>query len=287
MCSSIEGEEDAYKPCPTAQAVDRLNIQHELATKGFARMDASQFCFDAAEEDGFAEVIESASRLPTDPFGVGSRRARLYGRGTLLPCRDGGYTVSFLPGRVNERGENVLPFVQPVEFQPEFGGVRRELPTFHPSMLRNAALQKMIMMFFSWATFGADVRGEPIQVGLHLIRLEPGEAESAVATPNCIHRDGEPFTCAVLIARENASGGENFVTDMQYTDRQPSEVPAEGIRASFTLEKPGEAYMVVDDMVAHHVAPVRRLDPSKPGYRTILLIDFTPLRPALAGIAAE
>lgn len=226
--------------------------------------------------------------MPLDRYGKGSGRSRLYGKAIYHPDIDGPQKFIFQRGRrYSFNGEEGIEFWQPQELNPDHGGVRRILPPFSESLYKNEALLRLMEFYFECATFDSDTRREAMQIGLHLITLMAGEDGLAVSSPDCIHRDGEPYTCAILVDRENVEGGENLVTDPEYEQAQPGDVPPAGVKASFTLTKPLDGYIVADDRVAHYVAPVRRADSSRPGYRSILLIDFTPLRPALVSVAAE
>jgi len=118
-------------------------------------------------------------------------------------------------------------------------------------------------------------------IGMHLIKLSPSATMPAVASPDLVHRDGEIFTAGILIDRINASGGFNGITHTRWHDHRFGDVVDEDIYDQFTLEKPLEGYIVQDDKVAHYVSPVSCVDPNEHAERTILLIDFTPSRPAI------
>jgi hypothetical protein len=76
------------------------------------------------------------------------------------------------------------------------------------------------------------------------------------------------------------AGGENVIGTLAAANRHPAEVSESEILARFTLEKPWEGYVVDDCRVSHFVDVVRLVDASAGcGWRTVLLIDFTPAIP--------
>ena len=137
-------------------------------------------------------------------------------------------------------------------------------------MLENEFLQQLILTNFSQTPFAAADLQLPFDVGLHVIKTVPRLDQAAVASPNCLHKDTEPFTFIHLLARENIVGGENIITD---NAKEPLFIA--------TLSKLMDTIVVKDDSVYHHVMPINLADPQAPGFRTVLLIDFTPMRSAV------
>ena len=70
----------------------------------------------------------------------------------------------------------------------------------------------------------------------------------------------------LLVNRDNIVSGTTTVYDR---DARPL--------GSFTLTEPFDAALVDDRRVAHGVTPVASLDPSRPGYRDVLVVTFRAL----------
>lgn len=265
----------------TGERFAESRVQADVTRAGFSRFDSSDLRFSRGEQAAFVALQRVASNMPRDAYARGVQRSRLYGKAYLhpdLPLEGG---LFFQRPRLYRDGRFGISFEQAARYNPEEGGVRRVFEPIPEMLFANAAIRRLIDFTFACTTFDEDERAGMIQVGLHIVRLEAGETEPATASPDCIHTDGEPYTCAILLDRVNARGGENYVTDLIHQHKRPHEVPEQGIRACFTLEKPLESYIVMDTRVAHYVAPVRRADASVAGYRTVMLIDFTPMSPAL------
>jgi hypothetical protein len=85
------------------------------------------------------------------------------------------------------------------------------------------------------------------------------------------------LTTIVLVERVNVIGGRSLIADRNYADAHPDDVPPEARLAELTLETPFDWLTVCDRRLAHYVSPIfaRR---NGHGWRTVLLVDFTPLR---------
>jgi hypothetical protein len=117
-------------------------------------------------------------------------------------------------------------------------------------------------------------------VNVHIVQIFATPGRPGVSSPPVLHRDGEFYTFAFLLERRNVMGGENVIGSLNVANKHPNEIPASEIIARFTLQKPLEGYVVDDHRVSHFVDAVV-VDEATAclGYRTILLIDFTPAVP--------
>ncbi len=161
-------------------------------------------------------------------------------------------------------------YCQEAAVNRDAAGAAREFEPLTETMLENEFLQQLILTNFSQTPFAAADLQQPFDVGLHVIKTVPRPDQAAVASPNCLHKDTEPFTFIHLLARENIVGGENIITD---NAKEPLFIA--------TLGKLMDTIVVKDDSVYHHVMPINLADPQAPGFRTVLLIDFTPMRSAV------
>lgn len=86
-------------------------------------------------------------------------------------------------------------------------------------------------------------------------------------------------------------GGVNAIAPISYKNRLPADVPPHDMLAQFTLSNELDSFVVDDIHVCHHVSAVdvlpapedaaHRPDEDR-GWRSVLLIDFTPLVPRLS-----
>jgi hypothetical protein len=227
-------------------------------------------------------IRAAAANMPLDRTDGGVGRARLYGRGILLPWMPVGAELFFEPGRVYAFNDAFgLEYSQPASVNSVAAGKRRVFKPFSEELYSNELIQDLIRMLWLAVPFDHDTKNGAMVVGMHLVKLSPSASAPAVASPDLVHRDGENFTAGILIDRINADGGFNAVTHTRWHDHRFDEVPERDVYDRFTLAAALEGYIVQDDRVAHYVSPVASVDPEIHAERTILLIDFTPARPAI------
>lgn len=117
----------------------------------------------------------------------------------------------------------------------------------------------------------------PIHVGVHFVKLlVENDDDKAVSSPDCLHQDGEPFTFAHLIKRENVKGGTNAIGIPDIKGNRPEEVDQADIhRGIFELNKPLESYGVYDSVRPLCESCRERGRPGRNrGVRSIILIDY-------------
>ena len=266
--------------------------------KNFKNADTARTIRGGLEEQGYARfslqdecehyslpldaIRSAAAAMPLDRTDGGVGRARLYGRGLLLPWLPVGNELHFEPGRVYEFNDTFgIEYSQPASVNSVAAGKRRVFKAFDARLYDNPLMVDLVRLLWLAMPFDHDTKNSAMFVGMHLIKLSPSGEIPAVASPDLVHRDGESFTAGILIDRINVDGGFNAVTHTRWHDRRFDEVPTPDIFEKFTLEAPLEGYVVQDDRVAHYVSPVASIDSDRHAERTILLIDFTPARPAI------
>ena len=100
-------------------------------------------------------------------------------------------------------------------------------------------------------------------VELHQFRIEAGDGEAGLPTPEGAHRDGVDWVIVMLVARHNVASG---VTDIFAND---------GARlGAFTLEQPRDTVFLDDHRVMHGVTAIRPLQPGAPARRDVLVATF-------------
>ena len=100
-------------------------------------------------------------------------------------------------------------------------------------------------------------------VELHQFRIEAGDGEAGLPTPEGAHRDGVDWVIVMLVARHNVASG---ITDI---------FAADGARlGAFTLEQPRDTVFLDDHRVLHGVTAIRPLKPGAPARRDVLVATF-------------
>jgi hypothetical protein len=154
------------------------------------------------------------------------------------------------------------PHFQHQQYNALFGGIERWFEPIAPEIGSGATLGTIIS--FAVRFFGPlapAVRRWHVEV--HQFRIEARPDLPGQPTPEGVHRDGVDFVLVLLVRRENIVRGVTTVYDLQGT-----------ALGDFTLIEPCDATLVDDNRVAHGVTPVAPLDPSKPGYRDVLVVTL-------------
>jgi hypothetical protein len=255
-------------------------LKMKLTFDGYARFSASAVTKDYSQ--AIKQLEDAAEALLVDNYDTDAGRARAYGRFHFLPWNNQESDLWPEFGRLHQfNAQFGLEYTQPAELNSDAAGERRVFKAFSEDLYKNELIVDLVRHFFAAVPFDADTKAGAIVVGLHLIKLAPSPTQPAFASPDLVHRDGEPFTAAVLISRKNVYGGENVITNVCCHDKKISDVVSSDVFDAFTLVDPLDGYIVSDAKVAHYVGPVSCVDPKEQAGRTILLIDYTPSRPVI------
>jgi hypothetical protein len=154
------------------------------------------------------------------------------------------------------------PHFQHREYNTLFGGIERWFEPLAAEIGGGPTLRTIIrfcVRFFGPLT--PDVLRWHVEV--HQFRIEARRDLPGQPTPEGVHRDGVDFVLVLLVRRENIVSG---VTTMYDLDGKPL--------GAFTLTEPFDATLVDDNRVAHGVTPVAPLDPTRPGFRDVLVVTL-------------
>lgn len=232
------------------------NAKQQMIENGFCYVHGHQFLLSDELRNDFSKVRQRFNELPRDPYGGGANRFRNLRRYSLLP-----YADVLVP-----RPPEASTYEQSVALNKDAGGFVRRFEAIPDRLVSSRFLLALIKFDFNNSVFSESAMNTPIDVGVHLIRLlaEPGKPGAGV--PDCLHKDGEPFTFIHLVDRVDVVGGESIVAD---NDK----------RTLFetTLEQPMDTIGVVDEQVYHQVKRVNVKEGVSRGYRDVILIDFTPM----------
>lgn len=100
-------------------------------------------------------------------------------------------------------------------------------------------------------------------VELHQFRIEAGDGEAGLPTPEGAHRDGVDWVIVMLVDRHNVASG---VTDIFG--------PSGARLGAFTLEQPRDSVFLDDHRVLHGVTAIHPLQPGAPARRDVLVATF-------------
>lgn len=157
------------------------------------------------------------------------------------------------------------PHYQSRDHNPLNGGIERWFAPLSDAMAAHPALTAILG--FCRHLFDGLVPGNGRRrawhVELHQFRIEAGEGQMGLPTPEGLHRDGVDWVMMLLVRRDNIAGGTTSIHD-----------PAGRELGSFTLTAPLDAMIVDDSKVCHAVTPVELIDASRPGRRDVLVVTF-------------
>lgn len=262
-----------YKLAESKGIQHQQNINNYLEINGYAFLSGEKFRMGLDVEESVSNLRKSFEELPVDPYDHKGLRHRRYGRFLYIPWQD---VLLEQPAIIDDAGQRVVEYVQPLSFNSEHGGKRRPFTPLHPVTRHNIALLELIRFDFWSLPIPEDWAGMPITVGVHQVSLYPANGKIAVSSPNHFHQDGEPFTYVHLMERRNVEGGFNYIGGPELAGFHPSEVDQNHIKDSFLLESFLDSFVVYDKMVSHYVGEVMEGNGLGVPIRAALLIDFTP-----------
>jgi hypothetical protein len=249
----------------------------QLTGQGYCRFDLREELHDPGLGAGLARLQAALDDLPADPYARSRHRFRRYSPAILTPWSR---RIDWTPA-LEGAGGLYTEYCQQ-DHNVEFPGVHRRFSPLPEALTSDPWLHRVIWYDFDLTFWSPTQRTRPMVAGVHLVKLAVAAADQrAVSSPDCLHQDGEPFTFVHLVARDNATGASNVIASPHCAGSQPEDVAEDFIADRFELREPLESYGVHDRAVSHYVSPLRRGPEERPALRAALLIDFTPLVPAL------
>jgi len=231
-------------------------IRRRMFRDGFCHLPSPDLNLSRGELSNLQAIQRHFDSLAQDVYNRDANRFRQIRRYTLLPY------VDFLAPRLIAASA----YLQALNFNPEAGGQVRNFEAIPDKIANNPLLHALILRDFALSTFNKEELAGPIDVGVHFIRMRAEKEKPGISVPDCLHKDGEPFTFIHLVNRVNVTGGENVVADNN-----------KRIILETTLEEPLDTIGVVDSKVYHQAKRVLVKTGETSGYRDVILIDFTPM----------
>lgn len=271
----------AEAPSKVLRSNAMINLRRELEREGYAFGPGATVrqALDIYEED-FQAIVEAGRVLPTDPYDSSGMRSRALSQAILAPWAN---SLLWLPPCIDGRTGGVYTtYFQDLSSNPEIGGVERHFAPLPAALQHNRTLCALVQELW-WVIPGwrAEGRGRaPVFVNVHLNKLQSDGRRAALPSPREIHVDGEPFTFVVLVERTpNLAGGVSYVANRCCAGRCVEDLHSSDVIAEGALVKPLDMLAIDDGAISHTVSGVRTVD-CQVGWRTVLFIDYSVLKPA-------
>jgi hypothetical protein len=239
-----------------------LNVKAQVTACGFCRMKPSNYVMPKKITDALGAIVAESRDMPVDPKAKNGERRRRYGRFVYLPWTD---SLSLRP---------TLIYDQNVTVNKDHGGAPREFAPL--TMPANNFLTSLIRLDFEQLPLADEQLALPWDVGVHLVQMFARPGVPGVSSPDRPHKDTEPYTFVHLLERQAVTGGDSAVFANAEAGGKlvPGDLLFEG-----TLSGTMDSLLVKDDAVFHQVKQVLVEEGADHGYRTVLLVDFTPMVP--------
>jgi hypothetical protein len=224
-----------------------------MAVEGFAFVHGAEMRTMFAEHGSLADWAEFA--VSWDDLGLDTYMA------------DGGRyrkrrhaTFGAAAGEPIRRGPH-QPHFQSRDYNTLNGGIARWFDPVLPEIAAGPSLTTILAA--CRALFERLAATRDWQVEVHQFRIEARSGVEGRPTPEGMHRDGVDYVLVLLIGRRNIQSGVTTIHDTGGRDL-----------GSFTLAEPFDAAWVDDRRMMHGVTPVEPIDPSRPGFRDVLVVTF-------------
>jgi hypothetical protein len=269
--------------CPQISADERghlANLQRRAMSKGYALIGADLLGTQArlAELTDFLRHIE---RMPAEAYDDKITRRRFVTYAHYYKPTDFVEALLYFtePEYDVDIGAKLFAYYLSEKYNPQpQGEVRKFAPV--PDVARDhPLLHQLIEAGFHAVPLAPNFRKLPIEVEVQFIRYEPRRGTPAVGTPPTTHQDNDWAFCVFLLEWQDIDGPINAFVDLEHVRKPLRDVPEDKVLATLSLVRPLEGYCVEDTKIAHYVGPVRLLEGSEYGRRTIVILSYKPLVP--------
>lgn len=263
---------------PFSPEAQKTIIRHRnhLDREGYDHVSAAETLLMLGQGD-LTAIVNAADSAPADPYDPYGLRRRFYRKGCYHPSAG---QLVFYPPKYDRDNRPYAEYLQAERINMDANGRARRFSPLPDELENDETLQKLVRIIFEMLPGDLIDRRREQEVGLHLTRLYSGGRQRAAPSPYWLHTDGEPWTSIILIDHYNVGRGSavNYVAERSCRGKQPQDCDRDDILATISMQTPFEMILVDDARVSHHVTGVHGAD-CNPGWRTSLLIDFSPLRP--------
>jgi hypothetical protein len=230
-----------------------LNVQAALADRGFAWVPRASWSLYPELAPHLERLRDEWEHLEPDRYlEQGAKfRLRRYGRYRWEPASD---ALVSLPHE---------PYFQPAEENTYAGGVSRDFGPLRPETIHSPFVHAMVRAVFACLPIPGERRRERWEVRIHQLRIVASAGAPSFPTPEGIHQDGTDFLTLHLMRRDNISGGDSTIYDL---DRTPV--------FHCTMREVLDMLVLEDPRVMHSATPVLSADGQSEGVRDIMGVDF-------------
>jgi hypothetical protein len=164
-------------------------------------------------------------------------------------------------GRIQPTGRT--SFYQSKNINNYAGGVDRIFTPLKNIVYYNRFLHHIIESSLEQFRLTFGIKSKMWDVTLHQFRILASNHTGSKPTPEGIHRDGHKFVSMHLIRRENIEGGISklYNNNLELIKER-------------TLVEPMDSLLIADEILMHDVTSIRPVDPTRPAYRDMLIIDY-------------
>ena len=221
-----------------------------VAERGFAVVPGRELLHDP--EPLHSALLRLAADAPLDPYVQPPTRFRRHDKLVYLPW---------------SRDLVLLPLPCYYRDLPQWPTGGRTFSGLGTALYGSDAFRELIAADLFRCPFGDIERCFPIEVGVNLIKIRATPEQCGFSHPDKPHRDGERYVAIHLLERFQVTGGDNAVFD-----------DAGALLWRGLLADRFDTLLVDDVRVLHQVERVHVLPPADEGFRTVLIIDMTPMR---------
>jgi len=236
-----------------SQITTTHDIQNDLETNYYSLVRAIELNIpDELRQEWLSLSIDYAD-LPVDDYlpNNGKYRFRRYGRFYFVPSTE---ELVRLPHE---------DYFQGTDINQVTGGIVRKFAPLLDTTFDNEFLKEMVRFDFRHFPVDDDLKNDPWDVHVHLIRVTASTDTDGHPTPEGIHKDGAEFVTVHLAELVNADGGDVTIYD---NDKNPL--------TSYRLNQIMDFYVFNDEMLWHKADPITPKDEAHQAIRSILTFDY-------------
>ena len=158
-------------------------------------------------------------------------------------------------------------FFQAKKFDQLYGDIHRTFAPMEAADYGNSFFQMLVVESYKALPLGANLTSAPYEISAHMIRIEAtGSSSKGRPAPEGIHRDGYHFGSIHLMRRENISGAENNIYDLD-----------KNLIHTLRLDEPMDSIYFDDAAIFHGVSPFEQERRDQRATRDMLILLYQPL----------
>lgn len=236
-----------------SQITTTHNIRGDLEQVGYSLIRATELTIPPELLQAWLSLSIDYADLPVDEYlpNNGKYRFRRYGRFYFLPSTE---ELHRLPHE---------DYFQDTDINQVTGGIVRKFAPLRDTTFENPFLHEMIRFDFRHFPVAEEMKQQPWEVHVHLVRVTANADEDGHPTPEGIHKDGAEFVTVHLAELVNAEGGDVSIYDND-----------KNLLSTHRLNQIMDFYVFEDDRLWHKADPITPKDDKHQAIRSILTFDY-------------